>query len=103
MKKNLFYIYSFAVCFISIIVSLISLGFFLVGFVSFLQPKLTMDRYQFKCHQSNENYESCLGKSGFYNSSTNSYQESSERSVDVKGHQNRLLDVGAALRLWCLV
>ena len=78
MKKNLFYIYSFAVCFIATIVSIISLGFSLIGLLSFLQPKLTIDSYQFKCYQSNEDYELCLEKNSPYNPDTESYKESTK-------------------------
>jgi hypothetical protein len=56
LKKSLLEIYALAVCFATIVCFVISLGVAIYSIVEIINPKFTMNSYEYKRYQSNDAY-----------------------------------------------
>jgi predicted nucleic acid-binding Zn ribbon protein len=56
MKKNLFEVYSLAVCFISVLILIVATGIGIYDLIEISFPKFTISSYIYKTYSSNENY-----------------------------------------------
>lgn len=59
MKKTMFQIYAFAVCFFAVVSFVITLGLFVWDVVQVSAPKFTLADYAYRCYQSDDAYRDC--------------------------------------------
>jgi len=62
MKKTLLEIYALAVCFVTLICFVISLGIGLYDIIEIVNPEFTMASYKFEQHQTNDEFVKSLSK-----------------------------------------
>ena len=56
MKKTVLEIYTMAVCFITVVCFVISLGFGIYGAIGIFSPEFTMNSYVYMQHQTNDDF-----------------------------------------------
>ena len=56
MKKSILEVYALAVCFITVVCFVISLGIAIYDVIQIANPEFTLNSYEYKRHQSNDEY-----------------------------------------------